>query len=91
MRKNEARNLGWSGGPLWGYAQGRAIGGDRFGNRERKLPNNYNGKYVEADLDYDGRRRGADRLLFVQNSRGKWLQWVTVDHYDRFHRVPNSN
>lgn len=90
MRKSEARNLGWSGGPLWGYADGRAIGGDRFGNREGGLPRNFNGKYVEADLDYDGRRRGADRLLFVQNSRGQWQQWVTVNHYDSFNQVPQG-
>lgn len=87
MRKGEARKLGWSGGPLWGYADGRAIGGDRFGNRERRLPQKYN-NYIEADLDYDGRRRGADRLLFVKGSKGQWLQWVTVNHYDSFSQVP---
>ncbi|MGB0844604.1 MAG: ribonuclease domain-containing protein [Alphaproteobacteria bacterium] len=91
MSKGQARDRGWSGGPLWSYAPGRAIGGNRFGNREGRLPSNYNGSYIEADLDYDGRRRGADRLLFVKGSHGKWLQWVTVNHYDSFHKVPQGN
>jgi hypothetical protein len=91
LTKNQARRRGWRRGrSLWRVAHGHAIGGNRFGNRERLLPRGY--RYVEADLDYDGRwrggRRGARRLVFARSTKGQWRIWVTMDHYRRFHRVP---
>ena len=38
ITKKEARDLGWSGGPLKKYAPGKSIGGDVFTNREGVLP-----------------------------------------------------
>ena len=37
ITKNEARDLGWNGGSVEQYAPGKCIGGDRFGNYEKKL------------------------------------------------------
>lgn len=84
--KHDARELGWSPGKnLWEYCRGCSIGGDLFYNREGRLPAN---EYIEADLDYAAEKRGAHRLVFVKDSIGKWEQWVTVDHYEAFKKVP---
>ena len=92
LTKNQARRRGWQRGrSLWRVARGHAIGGNRFGNRERLLPRGY--RYVEADLDYDGRvkgrsRRGATRMVFARSTKGRWRIWITMDHYRSFRRVP---
>jgi ribonuclease T1 len=87
LAKRAAEQRGWRpGGDLWRAAPGTAIGGDRFGNREGRLPDR--NRYVEADLDYAGGRRGAARIVFANNTKGRWLIWVTTDHYRSFHEVP---
>ena len=87
LTKRAAEGRGWRpGSDLWRVTLGAAIGGDNFGNRERRLP--ARNRYVEADLDYTGGRRGAARLVFVRKSKGRWLMWVTTDHYRSFHEVP---
>ena len=87
LTKRRAEERGWRpGSDLWRVAPGHSIGGDNFGNREGRLPPR--GRYVEADLDYAGGRRGAARLVFVRDSRGRWLQWITTDHYRTFQEVP---
>jgi guanyl-specific ribonuclease Sa len=63
--------------------KGKSIGGDRFGNRERQLPDGGR-KWREADLDYKGGQRGAKRLLYSDDG----LRMVTVDHYATFREVP---
>lgn len=87
LTKRAAQERGWRpGSDLGRVAPGHAIGGDVFGNRERLLP--ARNRYVEADLDYAGGRRGAARLIFVRESKGRWLMWVTTDHYRTFREVP---
>lgn len=87
LTKAAARDRGWRpGADLWRVAPGAAIGGDRFFNRERRLPAGF--RYVEADLDYRGGHRGPRRLIFAVSTRGRWRLWVTVDHYRTFIRVP---
>lgn len=87
LTKRDAEERGWRpGGDLWRAAPGTAIGGDRFGNREGHLPPR--NRYVEADLDYTGGRRGAARLVFARETKGRWLIWVTTDHYRTFREVP---
>ena len=58
----------------------RRIGGDPFDNREGRLSHQFNGRYVEADLDYAGGHRGADRLIYVRGMGERWLLFVTTDH-----------
>jgi guanyl-specific ribonuclease Sa len=68
-------------------APGAAIGGDRFGNREARLPSRWNGRYAEADLDYAGGHRGINRLIFVRGmgaGEEEWLLFVTTDHERNF-------
>ena len=78
ITKNEARNLGWSGGSVEKYAPGCAIGGDTFGNREGVLPD---GKYHECDIDTIGENsRGAKRLVYSDDGR----IYYTEDHYETF-------
>jgi len=85
LRKDEAAKLGWRPGTdLCRLAPGRAIGGDIFSNRERKLPQKPGRRYYEADLDFACGKRNADRLVY-SNDR---LRYVTTDHYQSFQQVP---
>lgn len=85
VRKAEARDLGWRpGSDLCDSAPDRAIGGDRFQNREGRLPDAPGRQWFEADLDFDCGRRGAKRLVFSNDG----LIFVTTDHYESFIEVP---
>ncbi len=79
ITKADARKLGWvaSRGNLCDVLPGRAIGGDVFGNREKKLPAKNGRKWFEGDLNYHCGRRNADRILFSNDG----LVYVTNDHY----------
>ncbi|MFC7421172.1 ribonuclease domain-containing protein [Iodobacter arcticus] len=83
VTKREAQAAGWRpGSSLWQSLPGKSIGGDRFGNRENRLPR---GQYQEADLDYQGGKRGAKRIVFSKNGP----RFITVDHYQTFTEVPS--
>lgn len=82
ITKGQARELGWSGGPLEPFAPGKSIGGDSFGNFEGHLPN---GSYRECDIDTRGRQsRGGKRLVYTR--RGERI-YYTGDHYRTFEEV----
>jgi ribonuclease T1 len=84
VTKQQARSRGWKPGKdLWSVPalQGSSLGGDRFNNRERRLPHK---KWREADLDYHGGHRGGKRFVFSRNGE----RFVTVDHYRTFTEVP---
>ncbi len=86
VTKKEARSAGWQPGRSLGEVpelRGKSLGGDRFGNYEKKLPDGRR-KWREADLDYRGGRRGPKRLVFSTEG----LRVVTVDHYQTFKEVP---
>lgn len=84
ITKNEARDLGWSGGSVERYMDGGAIGGDRFGNYEGLLPKAKGRTYTECDIDTDGYgSRGARRLVFSNDG----LYFYTSDHYETFREV----
>lgn len=81
ITKDEARDLGWEGGSVEDYAEGCAIGGDRFGNREGILPAAKGRTYYECDIDTLGRNsRGAKRIVFSDDG----LIYYTDDHYESF-------
>ena len=83
--KKEAEALGWKpGSDLCRVAPGRTIGGDRFGNREKRLPDAAGRRWYEADLDFACGRRGARRLVYSSDG----LRFVTTDHYESFREVP---
>lgn len=82
LTKQEARKQGWNPaeGNLCEVLPGKAIGGDRFGNREGKLPKN--NVYYEADVNYRCGKRNADRIIFTK----KGEVWLTKDHYKTFEK-----
>ena len=85
ITKKQAKELGWSPGVKLGkVAPGKSIGGDRFGNREKRLPAEKGRTYFEADLGYRGGKRGAQRLIYSSDR----LIYVTVDHYKTFESIP---
>ncbi len=85
ITKKQAKKLGWSPGMKLGeIAPGKSIGGDRFGNLERRLPVEKGRVYYEADLNYRGGKRGANRMIYSSDR----LIYVTVDHYKTFESIP---
>lgn len=85
ITKKQAHELGWSPGVKLGkVAPGKSIGGDRFGNREKRLPAEKGRQYFEADLGYRGGKRGAPRLIYSSDR----MIYVTVDHYQTFESIP---
>lgn len=81
ITKDEARTLGWEGGSVEDYAEGYAIGGDRFGNYEGLLPKASGRTYYECDIDTNGAdSRGAKRIVFSNDG----LIYYTDNHYESF-------
>ena len=84
ITKDEAEALGWSGGSVERYAPGKAIGGDRFSNREGLLPKANGRTWTECDIDTLGENsRGAKRLVYSNDG----LIYYTDDHYESFQRL----
>ncbi|MDR2225161.1 ribonuclease domain-containing protein [Providencia rettgeri] len=85
ITKKEARQAGWDAkkGNLCDVLPNRAIGGDRFSNREKSLPIADNRQWFEADINYRCGHRGADRLLYSSDG----MIFVTNDHYKSFKQV----
>jgi len=75
------RTFGWSGGDVWTYAQGKSIGGDKFYNNEKLLPEN---DYCECDIDYQGGNRNAKRLVYTKDCKAVYY---TEDHYVTFTKL----
>ena len=81
LTKKEAQKLGWSSGQdLWDYAEGYSIGGDHFGNYEGNLPDSPGREFTECDVNYQGGRRGAERIVYSNDG----LIYYTADHYETF-------
>ena len=83
VTKKEAEKAGWvaSEGNLWEVLPGCAIGGNRFGNYEGLLPEGRD--YTECDVNYDGGRRGPERIVFSDDG----LIFYTADHYETFEEL----
>ena len=85
LTKDEAEALGWDNaeGNLWEVTDGMLIGGDFFGNREGLLPKKSGRTYYEADINYDGGYRGAERIVYSNDG----LIFYTDDHYESFEQL----
>ena len=81
LTKSEANDLGWNAreGNLWDVTDRGVIGGDRFGNREGLLPKGE--QYYEADVNYSGGYRDAERLVYTKEGK---VIYYTGDHYESF-------
>lgn len=85
ITKKEATEMGWQSqeGNLWEVAPGKSIGGDRFGNREKLLPDKKGRKWTECDIDYKGGFRQDKRIVFSNDG----LIYYTEDHYQSFEEL----
>lgn len=85
LTKQEAERLGWnaSAGNLWSVANGKSIGGNRYGNYEGLLPVSRGRTWTECDIDYNGKRRNSKRIVFSNDG----LIYYTSDHYSSFDEV----
>lgn len=85
VTKKEAKAQGWDSSKnyLSDVLPGKSIGGDKFGNFEKKLPNKKNRTYTEADVDYKGGKRNAKRIVFSNDG----LIYYTDDHYNTFEKL----
>lgn len=85
VTKKQARAAGWrpSEGNLCTVLRGKAIGGDIFSNRERRLPDIGRRIWREADVNYQCGRRQTDRLIYSNDG----LIYITQDHYRHFTRL----
>lgn len=85
LTKRDAEALGWdnSEGNLWEVTDEMSIGGDFFGNREGLLPKKSGRTYYEADINYDGGYRGAERIVYSNDG----LIFYTDDHYESFEQL----
>ena len=84
ITKKEARSLGWEGGSVEKFAQGKCIGGDRFYNNEEILPVKSGRNYTEWDIDTLGKNsRGAKRIVFSNDG----LIFYTENHYETFEEI----
>ena len=82
ITKSEAQALGWDNalGNLWKVTDHKSIGGDYFGNYENLLPKNKGRTYHECDVNYKGRSRGTERIVYSNDG----LIYYTSDHYNTF-------
>ena len=85
ITKDEAEDAGWKteGLDLDEACPGKSIGGDRFGNREGKLPKAKGRTWYECDIDYKGGSRGAKRIVYSSDG----LLYYTEDHYKTFEQL----
>lgn len=88
ITKKEAQDLGWdsSKNDVSDVAPGKSIGGDRFGNYEGLLPDAKGRTWYEADANYTGGNRGAERIVFSNDG----LVYYTSDHYESFTEMKPS-
>lgn len=84
ITKKDARKLGWpQNGTLDKVAPGKSIGGDYFGNAEKKLPVKKDTKYTECDIDYVKGNRGPKRIVFDNHGS----IYYCGDHYNTFEKL----
>lgn len=79
LTKDEAKELGWSSKKdnLAEVMPGCAIGGDKFGNREKMLPD---GVWYECDVNTQDGRRSDERLCYSESG----LIFYTPDNHKTF-------
>ena len=63
--------------------QDREIGGDKYRNKEGKLPSAPGREWYEADINYSGGYRNSERILYSNDG----LIFVTYDHYQTFYEL----
>ena len=77
VKEGKAKAKGWKTNEC-PAEYGIMIGGRKFGNREKLLPEGET--YYECDVDYDGDRRGENRLVYTKDG----TVYYSSDHYESF-------
>ena len=82
ITKTKAKARGWDQyeGNLWDVLPGMSIGGGPYQNLEGLLPEKDGREYKECDINYDGGKRGDDRIVYSNDG----LVYFTGDHYESF-------
>ena len=84
ITKKDAEKLGWKDqGTLDKVAPGKSIGGDRFGNFEKLVPDKAGRSWKEADIDYVKGNRNGKRIIYSNDG----LIYYTEDHYKSFKQL----
>lgn len=84
ITKEQAKKLGWqTKGTLDKVAPGKSIGGDRYGNYEKILPDKNGRTWRECDIDYVKGSRNEKRIVFSNDG----LIYYTKDHYKSFEKL----
>ena len=90
ITKSEAKKLGWNSfkNYVGDVAKGKSIGGDRFNNYQKILPDIKGRKYIECDIDYKGKKRNAKRIVYADDFDEKiGCIYYTEDHYNTFEKL----
>lgn len=85
ITKSEAKALGWENGKnnLSKVAPGYSIGGDKFQNREKLLPEKAGRTYRECDCNYVSGKRTSERLVYSNDG----LYFYTDNGYRSFRQM----
>ena len=85
IRKERAISLGWrrKKDNLSVISPGKMIGGERYYNFNKKLPDKPGRKWYEADINYIMGRRNGERIVYSNDN----LIFYTKDHYETFYEV----
>ena len=85
ITKKEALKLGWRPGKrnLSEICPGVLIGNVVFNNNEKKLPDESNRIWFEADFDYSDETRGSNRILYSNDG----LIFISYDHANTFYEL----
>ena len=85
ITKEQAEKLGWKKrkGNLSRVAPGRVIGGDRYFNKNKKLPEKNGREWYEADVNYGSGYRKTDRIVYSNDG----IVFYTKDHYKTFYEI----
>ena len=90
ITKKEARKLGWntSKNNLKDVMGDKSIGGDVFKNYEKILPVIDGRTYYECDIDFNGKKRNAKRIIYADDfDEDIGYIYYTEDHYKTFIRL----
>lgn len=85
LGKKNAQKMGWDPkqGNLADVLPEMLIGGDRYKNRDGRLPDAPGRVWYEADFDYTGGYRNDCRILYSNDG----LIFITYDHYATFYEI----
>ena len=85
VTKEVAKKKGWINviGNLRKVMPGATIGGNRYYDYSKKLPESPGRMWYEADINYTGGYRNGHRILYSNDG----LMFATYDHYETFYEL----